>query len=79
MAPNKSVTAKFEWGAAVSVMNNAPEKFHFIEIGSVAGTRTIETAEAAEEFGSPLGSKIHLIEAPDGQAIEIPEAFLEPL
>jgi hypothetical protein len=42
----------------------------------VCGLRAIETTAAAEEFSQPIGTTLYLVEFAEGEAIEVPEAFL---
>jgi hypothetical protein len=57
---------KYDWGQEVQVAATAPLNMHPGQAGSVCGMRESNA------------SRLYLIEFSDGQAIEIPEDFLEP-
>ncbi len=57
---------KFEHGQDVYVMASAPKNFRPGTIGSVCGIRQFE------------GQNLYLLEFSDGEAIEIPENFIDP-
>ena len=65
------------WGDAVRVSAAAPPRFRPGELGAVCGLRTVETQRVAEEFAQPVGTTLYLVEFAEGDAIEVPEAFLE--
>jgi len=79
MAADKIMSYKFDWGDAVRVVDNAPQRYLLIDQGSVCGIRIIDTEAVAEDFCEPIGSALYLVEAGNGEAIEIPERFLEIL
>jgi hypothetical protein len=70
---------KFNWGDAVKVITNAPEKYLRVEKGSVCGIYEVITKAAADSFCVPVGTVLYLVENLDGISIEISEKYLEPI
>lgn len=75
MVTDKPMSDRFSWGEGVRIVDTAPQKYQGIGIGSVCGIRSIETEDVAKTFDEPVGSVLYLVEAPDGQAIEVPGVF----
>jgi hypothetical protein len=68
---------KFDYGQSVQIFETAPAKFlEFGSVGSVCGVDQIETQKRSAEFDAPIGTPVYLIEAPCGNAIEVPEIHL---
>ncbi len=68
---------RLTWGDTVKVRLNADPEKRPGAIAEVCGMRDVETDDQSEEFSSPIGTKLYLIEFEDGSSIEIPEGFLE--
>ena len=68
---------KFEYGQTVLVVVTAPKTFCPGQFGSICGERSIENEATAKAFSEPLGTVLCLVEFSDGQAIEIPQHWLE--
>jgi hypothetical protein len=68
---------KFEYGQTVRVKATAPELFRPGQMVSVCGERIVESKEIAKAFGEPVGTVLCLVEFSDGQAVEVPERWLE--
>ena len=66
------------WGDTVRVKAGASPERRPGACAEVCGIREIETPEQARQFEAPLGSKLYLVEFGDGQALEIPEIWIEP-
>ena len=79
MATDKSVMYLFDYGTAVSVKNGAPVRYRRIGQGSVCGMRMIDNKGAAKILGEAIGTRVYLIENAVGDALEIPEEYLEDL
>lgn len=77
MATNNSMSPLFKWGDAVQIKENAPSKFMPSDIGSVCGIRRFEMDDALENSGHPLESYLYLVEFSNGEAIEVPELYLD--
>ena len=69
--------ADFTWGDTVRIRADAPPQYQPGEVASVCGIREVETVEQERQFGSPVGSRLYLVEFENGDAIEVPEALLE--
>jgi len=67
----------FTWGDSVRIKADAPPQFRPDEAASVCGIREIETADQAEHFGAPIGSRLYLVELEEGEAIEVPGTWLD--
>jgi len=68
---------KFGYGEALKIIRSAPEKYLvYGEIGSVCGVDQIKSQRRTNEFDMPNGSIVYLIEAPCGNAVEVPEKYL---
>jgi hypothetical protein len=69
MANNNMTLAlfKYSWDQEVQVAATAPVNMHPGQAGSVCGMRESNAI------------RLYLIEFSDGQAVEIPEIFLEPV
>lgn len=46
-------------------------------LAEVVGIRSIESSQQAAEFEAIIGSKLYLIEFADGEAVEVPERWIE--
>ena len=75
MATNK-IKHVYDYGDAVKIKSNAPERYKPGKIGSICGIRIIENTETAKEFDQPLDTELYAIEFDKGEAIEIPIMFL---
>ena len=69
--------AEFTWGDLVKVESDAPPQLQPDELGSVCSIREVETPDQEVQLGGPIGSRVYLVEFGDGEAMEIPEAWLE--
>ncbi|MEJ2419123.1 MAG: hypothetical protein P8Y45_19785 [Exilibacterium sp.] len=76
MATNQTVSYKFDWGEPVKIIGGSPQKYLDIAQGSVCGIRKIETEVVSKDFNEPIGTVLYLVEASNGEAIEIPEKYL---
>jgi hypothetical protein len=65
------------WGDTVRIKNGAPPSVRPGALAEIVGMREIETLSQAQQFAATIGSKVHLVEFGDGQALEIPEAWIE--
>lgn len=65
------------WGDVVKVRELAPASMRPGASGDVVGVTEVNTACLATEFGVPLGGWVYLVEFGDGEAIEVPEGWLE--
>lgn len=65
------------WGDTVRVRFCAPMSMRPGALAEVVGIRSVETLEQAAEFGVPVHTKIYLVEFGDGEAIELPEFWIE--
>lgn len=65
------------WGDLVRIRNQAPTAMQPGSLGSVCGMREVETATQAADFGCAVGTRLYLVELPDGRAFEIAEALVE--
>lgn len=70
--------ASHTWGDLVRVKQNASDGMRPGTLADVCGMRQVDTTAQAEEFDSPIGTTLYLVEFGDGTALEIPERFLEP-
>ena len=73
------MTAKVTWGDTVRVKAEAPPTARPNAIAAVVGMREIENPTQAREFSATIGSRLYLIEFGDGEAIEIPEGWIDSL
>jgi hypothetical protein len=65
------------WGDTVRVKAAAPPLMRPGALAAVVGIREVETLEQARQFEAAIGSKVYLIEFGDGDALELPEAWIE--
>lgn len=77
MASDQSMI--FDWGDAVKLKRSEAGARYGLSQGSVCGFRAIENPEVAEKLQVPLGTVLILVEAANGQSVEIPESELELL
>jgi hypothetical protein len=77
MATDKIENHKFDWGQAVKVSKSAPDRYKIISLGSICAISNIDTETQVSHFDEPIGTILYLIEGPSGEAIEIPEKYLE--
>lgn len=68
---------RFKWGDTVRIAAEAPDHFRPGHQGSVCGVRVVETEDHAQLTKEQIGTALLLVEFGDGQAVEIPERFLE--
>ena len=78
MVADQTMTPRFTWGDAVHVRLDAPSHLRPGAAGDICGFRTVESEEAAQEFGVDLSSILYIIEYSDGSSLEIPEKYLVP-
>ena len=71
--------ANFTWGDTVQVKASAQAAIRPGAIAEIVGIREIEGEAQAQQFGSPIGSRLYLIEFADGTSVEIPEAWIEAI
>ena len=66
------------WGGTVRVKSTAsiPDR-RLGALAEIVGIRKIETPAQASQFSAPISSKVYLIEFSDGDAVEVPEAWIE--
>ncbi len=65
------------WGDTVRIKPGAPPVVRPGSLAEVVGIREIETPAQAKQFAATIGSKVYLVEFGDGQALEVPEAWIE--
>lgn len=70
--------AKFTWGDSLRVKAGAQPERRPGSSATVVGIREIEAEETARKYGAPVGATLYLVEFQDGDAIEIPDAWVEP-
>ncbi|MEP1963107.1 hypothetical protein [Tateyamaria sp.] len=71
---------RFDYGDVVKITAGAPAKFFkFGESGSVCGIDETAKNDDAREFGVAKDTPLHLVEFPSGEAIEVPEIYLNLL
>ncbi|MBW6419541.1 hypothetical protein [Celeribacter sp. PS-C1] len=69
---------KFPYGELVRLTDAAPDQFRAIGIlGSICGADKIANQERSQHWNAPVGSWVYLMEVPSGEAIEVPEMYLE--
>jgi hypothetical protein len=69
--------AKATWGETVRVGKEAPASLRPGTLAEVVGIREVETPEQVHQFGAPVGTKVYLVELGNGDALEVPEGWLE--
>ncbi|MCP4935361.1 MAG: hypothetical protein GY927_14455 [bacterium] len=57
---------------------SAPAKYRALDYTEVCGISAIYIEIRGQDFDEPLGTLVYLVEAGNGEAIEIPERHLEP-
>ena len=65
------------WGDTVRVSHQAPGPLRPGTLAEIVGIREIETRSQSDEFGSPIGTRVYLVEFGDGDAVEVPERWIE--
>lgn len=70
---------KFDYGDAVRVSSADIATRYGIESGSVCGFREITSINNAQQHALLPGTILVLVESSNGNAVEIPEGFLELL
>ena len=65
------------WGDTVRISQLAPAPLRPGALAAVVGIREIETEGQVEEFTSPLGTRLYLVEFGDGDSLEVPEKWIE--
>lgn len=68
---------KYTWNDLVSILKEAPQKYHPGKVAIVCGMFKIEFEEIAKKYNYELGSWIYIVEFEDGSDIEVPENYLE--
>lgn len=68
---------KYDYGEAVIISKNAPEKFLPGEFGSICA-KGITDIEYPEGSGCFIETNVYTVEYGDGSDNEIPEYYLEP-
>ena len=79
MASDKIVNPIFNWGDTVVIKKIAPECYKPGLLGSVCGVSNIDSEELAIKFNQKMNSELYLIEFGDGETLEIPGCYLNPL
>lgn len=69
------ISMKFDYGDAVELVDEESRRRFGIERGSVCGFRVLDVIQAAE-MGMEEGTRLVLVEAQDGDAVEVPIQFL---
>jgi hypothetical protein len=64
------------WGDVVRVSQQAPISFRPGIAAEIVGIRKLETQSQADQFASPIGTKVYLVEFGDGDSVEVPERWL---
>jgi hypothetical protein len=72
-------SSRFTWGDAVRVKPEAPAEIRAGECGDIVAITEIDTHDKAENYGAPVGSTVYQVEFRDGEAMELLEAWLEPV
>lgn len=70
--------SRFDYGAIVRMLKNAPEKYHPSEIGFVVGMIDIDSYETATAYDCIGSDWLYTIELLDGSSLQIPEKYLGP-
>jgi len=70
-------TSSFTWGDTVHVKADAPSEFRAGEYGDIVAITEIDTQTKVDLYGVPLGNTVYQIEFGDGEAVEIPETWLD--
>lgn len=69
--------SKFDYGEAIRISIDAPEKYHPSEIGFVCGMIDIDSEECARAYNCIGSDWLYTIEFLDGNSLEIPEKYIE--
>ena len=69
--------SKLEYGEAVKILKNAPEKYHPSEIGFICGMIDIDSEEAAIAYDCVGSNWLYTVELLGGNSLQIPEKYLE--
>ena len=69
--------SKFDYGEAIRISNNAPEKYHPSEIGFICGMIDIDSEEAAAAYDCIGSEWLYTVELLNGSSLQIPEKYLE--
>ncbi len=75
--PMTSTDAILSWGDLVRVKPEAPRDRRPGALADIVGIRTVENELLAAEYGTPVGSKLYLVEFADGSSLEVPGCWLE--
>lgn len=65
------------WGDTVRVKLDAPKAFRPGDSGDIVAITEVETQRQARRYGVAIGTKVYQVEFGDGQALEVPEAWIE--
>ncbi len=79
MDANKILDPYFNYGDTVKIKKNAPIRYKPSSLGSICGIRIIKDSEIADQFHQKIGSELYLIEFTNGETLEIPKIFIDPI
>lgn len=68
---------QFTYGDMVRVKNSAPDRYFPGELFPIVGLSVIKNETMRDSYKSPIGANIYTVELPKGDAIVIPEQYLE--
>jgi hypothetical protein len=69
--------SKFDYGACVKIVKNAPHKYHPSEIGFVCGMIDIDSPEAIVMYECEDSNWLYTVEFLNGKSMQIPEIYLQ--
>jgi hypothetical protein len=69
--------SKFDYGEAVKISRDAPEKYHPSEIGFICGMIDIDSEEATIAYDCVGSAWLYTVELLNGSSLQIPEKYLE--
>ena len=77
MSGNLPLNPLYTWGDFVKIKEISPSKYEPGKLGSICGIWTINSPVTSHEYEMPFGTVMYTIEFEDGNAIEIPEDYLD--
>ncbi|MBS0607557.1 MAG: hypothetical protein KF898_06115 [Parachlamydiales bacterium] len=68
---------RFDYGDAVKISSDAPEKYHPLEIGFICGMIEMDSVEAQVAYECVDSNWLYTVELLSGKSLLIPEKFLK--